>query len=93
MTLRKENSKNIREAYQRYVRSESRLLRDVYTSWSDEKQKAFNYCFEVYNKLDGRNYRIIGANTYSFSFGFICEIDGKKAFVYITKTKDRYMYI
>ena len=87
------NNKQMREAYQRYVKSESRLLRDVYTSWSDEKQKAFNKCFEVYNKLDGRNYRIIGANTFSFSFGFICEIDNKKAFVYITKDYIKYMYI
>lgn len=91
--MKKTNTTQMKNAFRSYQMSEARLLRDVYTTWSDEKQKAFNHCFDVYNQYNGTQYRIIGANTFSFSFGFIGYVDGKKAFFYITASNERYMYI
>ena len=83
----------IREAYHRYNKSYNYSLRDVYSSFSREKEKAFEYCNNLAAKHNGKAVKIIGACSHAFSVGFLCEIDNRPAFAYITRDYDRYIFI
>ena len=48
-------------------------LHDIYNSFSYAKEKAYNYCRELYYKENGSNFRIISHNTFSFSIAFDVE--------------------
>ena len=91
--MKKQNTKQMRQNYALLQRTSATSLRDVYNSWSYNKEKAYNYCRELYSKYNGENFRILSANTFAFSVGFIGTIDGQKAFFYITKSDDRYMLL
>lgn len=78
---------------ERLWRTSETHLGEVYNTWSNAKERAYDYCLELVRKYNGYNYRILGANSCVFSFGFIGEINGRKAFFYITHTADRFMYI
>lgn len=80
-------------AYARYQRATARFLHEVYSRWSQAKESAYNYCTNLMVEYQGHTPRIIGANTCTFSLGFIGEIDGRKAFFYITRDYDRYIFI
>ena len=86
-------TQNIKDAYHRYLMSTDYDLQDVYTTCSLRKAYAYNYCIELMNKYDGHTLKIIGYNTTTFSAGFIGVVDGKDAFVYITKSYDRFIYL
>lgn len=67
-------------------------LSDVYGRCSYQKEHAWNYCYNLYRKLQGWDFKIISFNTFQFSVGFyfystelhnIC-------FAYITKAHDRF---
>lgn len=45
------------------------------------------------HEYNGKALKIIGYNTMTFSVGFLGTVDGRAAFIYITKTYDRYIYI
>ena len=42
-------------------------LSGVYSSWSNDKQEAYNTCRWLCGESKGRNFRIISANRYGFS--------------------------
>lgn len=83
----------IKAAYNRYNNSYNYSLWDVYASFSRAKENAFNYCKQLAANCNGSAVKIIGANSNTFSAGFLCELEGKPAFVYITKDYDHYIFI
>lgn len=83
----------IKGAFTAYQRATARYLHEVYRSWSNAKESAYDYCTDLMLKYQGHSPRIIGANTCTFSFGFIGVIDGKEAFFYITRDYDRYIFL
>lgn len=89
-------SKVIKTAYEQYKKSHLYTLNDCYQNASYNKQRAYNYCRELAHNHDsyivGEPLKIIGYNSQTFSVGFVGIINGKKAFFYITKSYDRYIY-
>ena len=86
-------SKQIKQAYRQYEKSNNYNLYDAYGRFSRDKAEAFDYCKSVMSEHNGSNLKIISFNTYQFSAGFVCDIDGVKSFVYITKSIDRFCNI
>ena len=89
-------------AYAYYVKNLNSLpkkLNQCYNSYSIKKQHAYFYCLKTLTNYKGVDIRIISHNCQTFSVGFICNIFDRKtnkiikAFFYITKTYDRYMFI
>ena len=74
--------------YESYKRSSNTSLYDVYGRCSSAKLQAYECCRELIAKKNGHSFRIISANAYMFTAGFLFEEDGKKMFMYITKSKD-----
>lgn len=89
--MTKTTSKQIKNAYESFKRSSAYSLHDVYGSYSQAKENAYNYCRNLCRQYDGTSFAIIGANTMTFSAGFIGTVDGEECFVYITKSYDRYI--
>lgn len=83
----------VRNAYEAWQRSSSTSLRDVYGRFSQAKEEAYNYCCKQFREFDGERFRIIGANTDTFSVGFVGKIGDRYAFFYITRDNDRYCYL
>ena len=89
----------VQNAYIAYQNTAATCLDDVYGRYSWEKANAFRYCLDLMEKYDGYGMRIISANTFRFSAGFIGyhedERIGKKrlAFFYITASYDYMMYL
>lgn len=72
-----------------YNWSDMYSLWDAYNSFSQAKEKAWEYCKELCAKHGGRGLKAIGANSSFFSAGFIFDgDDGKQKFMYITKNYD-----
>ena len=69
MTI-KQQTRQAKQSYTRYVRSSDTCLRDVYGRWSDAKQKAMMYCERFCDNLHGVNLKIISYNTAKFYAGF-----------------------
>lgn len=86
-------SKKALHAYNRYVPFKNGCLFDVYGSFSQAKQRAYDYCIKLANDLGGRGFSIMGANCMQFTVGFTFSIDNKKYFAYITKDYNRYYEI
>jgi hypothetical protein len=74
--------------YDAYQRSTSYELYDVYGRCSSAKMKAWDYCKELMYKFNGYGLKIISANGYQFTAGFMFEEDGKEMFMYISKSHD-----
>lgn len=87
------NSKLIVDAYYRYLKSNDNRLWDVYKKVSMDKVNAYNYCNDKKRELNGINLKIITHNYQSFTVGFIGELDGRNAFIYITKDNERFIYL
>ena len=83
----------LKRAYISYLASTYRSLNDCYVNASGEKHTAFDYCLHLENKYNGENLKIISFNTFSFSVGFVGFINDRKAFFYITRDHDRYIYL
>ena len=67
---RKKMTKRQRMIYETYEASEKRQLLDVYSSCSAEKRSAFDKCRRRCAELGANRFRIIGANSWSFTVGF-----------------------
>lgn len=80
-------------AYNMYNRSNMYNLYDLYNNPSIYKHRAYNYCVELMQKLNGYGLKILGGNCMTFSVGFLFENDGKECFAYITKSYDRFFEI
>lgn len=64
-------------------------LEEVYQSYSAAKARAYRYCLELKEKLNGFDARITGANTFFFSYAFqYCDEDGVLHLAYITHAND-----
>lgn len=74
--------------YEVYKRSTSYGLYDVYDSYSADKGRAWKYCEELMQKFNGTGLKVISANGWMFTAGFMFEEDGKTMFMYITKSSD-----
>lgn len=71
-----------------YSKSNAHTLRDVYGKFSDEKDRAYIRCVEMFRDLDGMCLRIIGYNTCFFTVGFTVNHDGAHYLVVITVGHD-----
>ena len=49
------------------VNDEGYYLSEVYSSYSQAKQNAWEYCLNLCNKENGHNFHIISHNTFGFS--------------------------
>lgn len=64
-----ESRKNVlRGAYKTAWKTE---LRECYSSWSNAKQKAYDYQRRLCYELDGFDFKIISATGWFFSVGFL----------------------
>lgn len=91
----KKSTKLMRDAYNRYLASSLYTLGDCYGSYSVYKDRAFQRCADLYHRLDGNRFRIIGynCNTFSVGFEFPDPETGVLSFAYITKDYDRFCEI
>jgi hypothetical protein len=89
----KKMTKQYLGAYGSYNRSNMYQLEDLYNNASIYKHRAYNYCVNLMQKLNGHDLKIIGGNCMTFSVGFLFEQDGKECFAYITKSYDRFFEI
>ncbi len=53
-----------------YYCSTAIYLRDVYKSWSAEKERAYRACLDKAIRLHAIDYRICSANSQAFTFAF-----------------------
>ena len=69
-----------------WKQSSDTQLSDVYGRYSKAKEKAFDYCQELYYELDGKGFRIIthNLNIFTAGFSFFDKEDGNKKFMAIT---------
>lgn len=74
--------------YEVYKRSTASSLNDVYGTYSAEKGRAWKYCEELMREYDGHSLKVISANGWMFSAGFMFEFEGKQMFMYITPSRD-----
>lgn len=86
-------TQQIKNAFEDYNRSRLYDLFDCYERPSRAKENAMEYCKTLCHQYSGRALKIIGYNTMTFSVGFIGTVDDRPAFIYITKTYDRYIFI
>ena len=87
-------NKKFKSIYESYLESEAYFLYDVYNSYSKDKERAWEYCQQLYHDYNGRGFAIISHNCNKFSVGFECVDDnGVLNFVYITKDYDRIMEV
>ena len=86
-------SKVIKGAYMQWKYAYAASLGEVYSSYSQAKQNAMDYCRNLMYKHNGCALRIIGHNCMTFSVGFLGDVDGRDAFFYITRDYDRYIFL
>lgn len=75
----------------RLTNSSDTRLEDVYSNYSANNERAYNYCIQLCGALDGYNFRILAHNLQVFTVGFLFEIpSGETAFAVITPTRNYY---
>ena len=79
-------NKRLTSAYKRWQESDMDSLWKAYAHASKDKWEAWDDCRKTCFALGGRDLKVIGANTYVFSAGFVFEKDGVQKFCYITKS-------
>ena len=75
-------------AYRAFLRSDKATLDDAYGRYSKAKANAYAYCRAREDEFGSYDGVITGANTCQFSYAFTGICEGKKYFVYITKSYD-----
>ncbi len=62
-------------------------LSDVYGTYSDAKQSAYNYCRKLCDHFNGRDFQIVGHNSQTFSveFEFENQLNGCIMLAHITR--------
>ena len=75
-----------------YERSQNYTLSNCYASYSENKERAYNYCLNLMRKLNGFGLKIISYNCMFFTVGFLFTDPetGVIRFAYITKDYDRF---
>jgi hypothetical protein len=94
-TMKTTHNKQMKGAYEQYKRATATDLYGVYKSFSSDKYRAYLYCVELMQKLNGRGLKVLSGNSFSFSVGFeyMNSDTGEAMFAYITKDNDRCGYI
>lgn len=85
--MEKFTRKNINNYVNAYERSTDTQLSDVYGKCSTAKHRAFKYCQDLMNEVDGYNGRIVAHNTNTFTYAFQNDYN----FYVITKAYNYYM--
>lgn len=70
-------------------------LSECYGSYSNDKQRAYNYCVDLCKKYDGFNFCITGYNTFTFtvSFDFMHPETGEYMRAIITRDYNNAYYV
>lgn len=89
--MKKTNCKAIKEAYRAYCKSDMCDIFQAYDKPSHRKVDAYENCENLCKEYNGYDLKIVSKNVNVFTAGFVCAIEGKKAFVWITPCYDRYM--
>ena len=63
-------TKTERSYFDRWKKSEITELHQIYSTYSKNKERAFEYCKEMCYRLQGFRFRIISHNTDIFTVGF-----------------------
>lgn len=63
-------------------------LYQIYGHWSDKKEKAFKYCLDIKEKLNGFDACFCGHNYDYFTYAFLYIKDNRKYLAYITYAND-----
>lgn len=87
----KANTKFMREKYNSYLNSNYQNIFQAYEKPSSKKIAAWKYCQNLCNKYFGKDLKVVSKNTFTFTAGFISDLDGKIYFIYITPKNDRYI--
>ena len=68
-------------------RGEGVNLSDIYGSYSDAKEDAYNYCRKLCDRFNGRDFQIVGHNcmTFSVQFKFENPLNGCIMLAHITR--------
>lgn len=77
-----------RSVYRDYVSSFIYDLHDSYGAYSKEKEDAFKYCKARQGDFNSYDGAIVSYNRYMFTFAFTGLFEGKRYFIYITKSYD-----
>lgn len=78
-------TKTARQYSRAYFNATATRLDDVYKSYSFNKKQAFDNCIQVYRDYDGAHLKILSANTFAFTVGFITWFYGTCDLMIITK--------
>ena len=61
-------------------------LSDIYTTWSQAKQNAYDYCYNEFLKSDNHTgFGVGNANTFGFTASWLCTINSENAMRIETK--------
>lgn len=77
-----------RQAYEKFLRSNDAELRDVYGSYSQAKENAYEYCRAREREFSAYDGFIASYCIMQFTYAFTGLCEGKRYFVYITKDHD-----
>ena len=68
------------------IRCNSRTLEELYERYSNQKQKAYNYCYESFIREEGYNFRVGNANSFGFTACWL--VSGENSEELRVETKD-----
>ena len=74
--------------YEQLFESDNIYLEDCYDKFSRAKEKAYNYCLDYYEALDGYHFRITGYNCNAFTCGYLFDTDKNTYIIIHTRTYD-----
>ena len=80
-------AQHFKRAYEHATKEATSLFK-IYKSFSEKKQRAFEYCERLKATLNGYGARFCGSNCDIFTYGFIYEQNGVKYLAYITPQND-----
>ena len=75
--------------YSRFLDSADTTLKDVYTTWSAEKEYAYKNCKRLFDDLKGSCFTIVAKNGWMFTVGFWFKYENETYFCYITPNHKR----
>ena len=85
--MKTKNSKKELAILDAYKKSKAFCLRDVYKSWSDEKQNAYNEVMsDCENAENSTDVKILSSCINNFTAGYYFTEDFKRFFKYYTKS-------
>ena len=77
-----------KEYYKKLFSTDSIYLEDCYDKFSRAKEKAYNYCLDFYEELDGYHFRITGYNCNTFTCAYLFDTSENQYIIVHTRTYD-----